>query len=260
MKKKKIIIIVWVVILVLIVISTLLSIFFVSKNKENEKESNINIEELENNFNTIFKNTIYPETEENKTKVYLKYNIETTETGKYKIDTSVPGLEIKSEEAEKINNDIFSSFVRPIAQILNQEGAYIIYNVDYVSYINNNILSIVVKCNLKEGSNPQKIIIRTYNYDMEANQILTLDNVLNIKNINQEEVQNRVFEKVNEEIQKVSAIQNSGYNVYKRDINSEIYKIENTKEFFLGENNVLYIVYPYGNSSYTSEIDLVIFE
>lgn len=258
MRNKKIIITISIIILMLL-ITFILSIFFVNRNNENKQESNINIEELENNFNTLFKNTIYPETEENKAKVYLKYNIETTETGKYKIDTNVPGLEIESEAAKKINDDIFLSFVKPIAEILNREGAYIIYNVDYVSYINNNILSVVIKCNLKEGSNPQKTIIKTYNYDIENDKILELQDVLNIKNLNQEEVQKRVFEKINKEIQKVSAIQNSGYNVYKRDINSKIYKLENTKEIFLGENNVLYIVYSYGNSAYTSEIDLVIF-
>ena len=96
--------------------------------------------------------------------------------------------------------------------------------------------------------------------DMENDKILTLQEIFNKKNLNQEEVQNKIFNKINDEIQKVIAIEDSGYNVYKRDINSEIYKIENVKEYFLGKDNVLYIVYAYGNSDYTSEVDLIIFE
>jgi len=259
MKRKKIIII-SIIAIALIIVSIILITVLTNKNNEKNPESKINIEELENNFNTIFTNTIYPETEENKEKVYLRYNIETTETGKYKIDTNFPMIKIESEVVDEINNDIFASFIRPIAQILDQEDAYKIYNADYVSYVNNNILSVVVKCTLKEGSNPQRAIIRAYNYDMENDRMLELQDILNIKNLNQEEVQNNIFDKINNEIQKVSAIEDGGYNVYKRDINSAIYKLQNTKEYFLGENNVLYILYPYGNSSYTSEIDLVIFE
>lgn len=259
MRNKRTIIIVLVIVLVVIA-SVVLTVFLANKNKAKNKESKINIEELENNFNTIFTNTIYPETEENKQKVYLKYNIETSESGKYKIDTNIPMVEIESEIVDEINNDIFTSFVKPISQILDQEGAYTIYNADYMSYINNNILSVIVKCTLKEGINPQKVIIRTYNYDMENDKILTLQEIFNKKNLNQEEVQNKIFNKINDEIQKVIAIEGSGYNVYKRDINSEIYKIENAKEYFLGEGNVLYIVYAYGNSEYTSEVDLVICE
>ena len=48
------------------------------------------------------------------------------------------------------------------------------------------------------------------------------------------------------------------YNKYIRDINDSMYKVENTKVFFLGEGKALYIVYPYGNSNYTTELDLVI--
>jgi len=260
MKKKKIIIIISIIVLLLVISSIILTVVLGNKKKQNNQEAKINIQELENNFNTIFTNTIYPETEENKEKVYLKYNIETSETGKYKINTKLPIIEIESEVVEEINNDIFISFVKPIGQILDKDGAYTIYNADYASFLNDNILSIIIKCTLKEGSNPQRVIIRTYNYDMENDQNLEIKDIIRIKNLNQEEIENKIFEKINNEIQKINAIKDSGYNVYKRDINSEIYKLENIKEFFLGENNLLYIVYPYGNREYTSEVDLVICE
>lgn len=260
MKNKKTIITISIIVLVLVVTSIILTVVLRHRKKEDTQGTKINLEELENNFNTMFTNTTYPETDENKQKVYSKYNIETAETGKYKINTNIPIIEIESEVVEEINNDIFTSFVNPIVQILDKDGAYILYNADYVSYLNNNVLSVVIKCTLKEGTNPQRVIIKTYNYDMENDKILDLKDILNLKNLNQEEVQNKIFNKINNEIQKISAIKDSGYNIYKRNIDNKIYKLENTNEFFLGENNVLYIVYSYGNSDYTSEIDLVIYE
>ena len=48
-----------------------------------------------------------------------------------------------------------------------------------------------------------------------------------------------------------------GYEIYNRDISRDIYKIENTTEFYLNKN-ALYIIYPYGNETNTSETDLII--
>lgn len=52
-----------------------------------------------------------------------------------------------------------------------------------------------------------------------------------------------------------------GYsNIYTRDLNNDMYKIANSKTFFLGENGKLYIIYAYGNQNFTSEMDIVLFE
>ena len=42
-------------------------------------------------------------------------------------------------------------------------------------------------------------------------------------------------------------------------LNSEIYKIENTQNFFLTQDGYVYIVYAYGNNDYTNEMDIIIF-
>ena len=47
--------------------------------------------------------------------------------------------------------------------------------------------------------------------------------------------------------------------LFERDYTNDIYKVENTTEFFLGKDNFLYLIYAYGNDNYTSELDLVIF-
>ena len=37
-----------------------------------------------------------------------------------------------------------------------------------------------------------------------------------------------------------------------------MYKLENTNNYIIGENGLLYIIYAYGNNNYTSEVDIVI--
>ena len=55
----------------------------------------------------------------------------------------------------------------------------------------------------------------------------------------------------------MESLEKLGYNIYKRDLTNTIYKVENTNEFYyLGDT--IYIIYPYGNDSNTSEMDLVI--
>ena len=52
-----------------------------------------------------------------------------------------------------------------------------------------------------------------------------------------------------------STVNERGTYHYKYD---DIYKIENTKNFFLGKNKTLYLIYAYGNKNYTSEMDIVV--
>ena len=59
------------------------------------------------------------------------------------------------------------------------------------------------------------------------------------------------------EEKKVKDLKQLGYNIYDRDISSDIYNIENTTEFYL-TGSELYLIYAYGNDSQTSEKDLVI--
>ena len=40
-------------------------------------------------------------------------------------------------------------------------------------------------------------------------------------------------------------------------INSSIYKVDNVDNYILGPNGVIYIIYAYGNSNYTTENDII---
>ena len=47
--------------------------------------------------------------------------------------------------------------------------------------------------------------------------------------------------------------------MYERDLKSDIYKVENTENYFLTQDGYVYIVYSYGNNEYTNVVDVIIF-
>ena len=70
-------------------------------------------------------------------------------------------------------------------------------------------------------------------------------------------VQNKIDSDVGIEQNKSQDLQDLGYNVFSRDLKSDIYKVENISEFFIYDSNI-YIIFAYGNEQITSEMDLVI--
>ena len=92
---------------------------------------------------------------------------------------------------------------------------------------------------------------------MRNNKEINLEEVLKIKNIDKSELQSKITDSIKTEQKKVEDLEKLGYNVYSRDVSNDIYKIENSKEFYL-TNDTLYIIYAYGNDNFTSEIDLIV--
>ena len=233
----------------------------VLSTKETVEEIDYN--ELEINFDNIFTNNINSQgnisNEVNYDDIiYLGYDLNGHEAG-YNINAKIPLFKIENEDTKVINKEIYNNFVETIIKIINSVNINTTFNVDYVAYINGDIISLVIRCKYKSGSNPQRIIIQTYNYNLKNNKLVNIDEIIEGKNLNKKEMQKRVSEKIKQKINQNKTIIEQGYNVYLRDENDENYKIENTPNFFLGENNILYLVYAYGNNNYTSEMDLVLF-
>lgn len=134
-----------------------------------------------------------------------------------------------------------------------------VYNLDYVAYLNDEVLSLVIKATLKEGDNPQRTIIKTYNYNVIKNTHVTLGTLINKRHIEQQKVQDKVYDAIKKVISENEALESAGYSVYKRNIQDSRYNLENTDTFFMNQNGYLYLVYCYGNNQYTGELDLVIF-
>ena len=71
------------------------------------------------------------------------------------------------------------------------------------------------------------------------------------------DLQEEINQKIQLKLKKEATLAEQGYNVYRRDVESDIYKIENANEFYI-KDKILYIIYCYGNNSFTSEVDLIV--
>ncbi len=227
-------------------------------------------EKIKTEFNNIFTNTLNYVNKNIKTTatrrdmskdlVYTSNQVSKTEKGKYEMNINIPTVNIVSDNAEQINDEIEKIFVTKATSILSTNGAaYTIYNIDYIAYVNNNILSLAIRATLKEGDNPQRVMFMTYNYNLENGSILTLNDIMQAKGLSNSTVQNKITKEIKEISKKTEDLKNIGYTVYSRNADDSMYKLENTKSYFIGENSYLYILYPYGNTNNTSEVDIVVF-
>ena len=247
MKNKKVLL---AIVTIIIIILILASIYFLKKDKKiyYEEEESVDLDKLESEFEELFNN------QENQY-VETLYNIEEEKTGEYKININIPYVHIQNEIDNKINGQINDIFVNKVLQIINESESYNILTVDYATAINDNILSLAIRCILKEGGKAQRTIIKTYNYDIENLNEVTIMEI--IQEEKTDEIQNKIIEEVEKQIKREETIIAQGYNIYRRDKNSDVYKIENATEFYI-KDNILYIIYSYGNNNYTSEVDLVL--
>lgn len=229
----------------------------------NEEDSNT----LKNKFEDLFINDIeignssqtgsIKKINDDKKIIYRVFEGEKIIENSYNIQVHIPTINIDSEIIKKYNEEINNEFIQKVRDILDTKNKNIIYTVEYVATLENNILSLMIRSDYKEGNNPQKVVIKTYNYDIIEDKELTLQELLQRKNRDLNEVQNTIKQEIEVEQKKAEDLKNLGYNIFSRDINSNMYKIENTDQFFVVEDRI-YIIYPYGNTMQTNEVDLVI--
>lgn len=236
------------------------------------ENKDIDLEKVKIAFNNLFTNEFYkqeyeiPEATEklniNKDYIYAAYEIQKEEDS-YSINVNIPLFNIKSDEGIEINKTtqkIFADKVNEILKKQEESDVYVIYNIDFVAYLNDNILSLVIKSTLKEGKKAQRVMVQTYNYDIKKKEIPTFKDILKLNDITDEEAEDLILEQVTYAYNKSKAVSTAtSQSIYNRDLDSKIYQVENIKNFFIGENGKIYVVYAYGNSNYTSEMDIIEF-
>lgn len=243
--------------------------------QENTIQNQISVTEenkqLAANFKSLFQNKLdYQEsnvntigvtkTDSSKDIVYTIVSTKRVVDNRYDIDLNIPIINISGNTSvERFNQKIQSLFVDKANDIMKNATQNTIYSIDYMSYVNTNILSLVIRSTLKEGNNPQREIVQTYNYNLSTNEEISLEQILEIKGINKKTVESTVASQVELANGEAEKLKRLGYNVYTRDLTSSIYKLENTDNYMLGPNNKLYIIYPYGNANFTDEMDVIVF-
>lgn len=212
--------------------------------------------------NDFINNSTYEVQKANDSKdiVYSAYDIQKKEE-LYEVDIHLPVINISGDVPASFNKITQSVFADEASKILNKKYTEkVIYDVNYISYINDNILSLAIKSTLKRGNNPQREIIQTYNYNLETGEKVELVDVLTKRNIVQSECQNKINQVVSKAQEEAQILVKSGYQVYNRDLSNSIYQLSNISNFFLGSTGELYIIFAYGNQNFTAEMDVVLYE
>ena len=238
-------------------------IFGVSQIKSKTEEEE---QTLKTNFDNLFLNSLeitgdinadIKKQDESKDYVVTTYEKRETVSGKYEMSVFIPYINIDNDTINQYNNEIKEIFQDKAESILETEGQNVLYTVDYQGYIENNILTVIIKSSLKQGASAQQLIVQTYNYDLVNNKEITLNDEIDMLALNKTAVQNKIRSKIKAEQDKAEALQELGYEIYNRDSESDYYSIDNSNIFFVHDQN-LYIIYPYGNDALTSEMDIVI--
>ena len=239
------------------VVDNMFGINKITKRTE-EEEAN-----LKANFENIFDNQIEDKGEykiqkvkQDENLVYTNYTKE-DKNEKHEIDVNLPYININNEETDNFNKEIENTFKGKAEEILKDSNQNIIYIVKYKAYVENNILSLVIYSDLKQNTSAQRVIVQTFNFDLKENKKLTLEDVIDSFDLKKADVQNKINIDIQKEQKKSEDLIKLGYNIFSRDINSDIYKVENASEYFVYNNNI-YIIFAYGNNKMTSEKDIVI--
>lgn len=278
MKNQKIIFILIGLFCIFALIAGIYTQFFIGNSNNNIQESNISNanevktksqEEIKEQFSELFTNELInngydvlniEKNDSTKDIVYSAYDISKQEEN-YEINIHLPVINIKGSVPVNFNKITQSIFADKASEIMsNKYTEKVIYSVDYIAYINENILSLIIESTLKQGNNPQRVVVQTYNYNLQTQEEVKAVEILSKKGIIQSDCKNKINEVITKAQEEAQILVNSGYTVYNRDLSNDMYKLENISTFFLDDNENLYIVFAYGNQNFTSEMDIILFE
>lgn len=93
---------------------------------------------------------------------------------------------------------------------------------------------------------------------MESNKLLSLNDIIENKNLDKNQIQDNINTQIKKQKDYEKSLVDLGYEIYTRNEDDDMYKLENTNNFILGEKSHLYIIYAYGNNNFTSETDIII--
>lgn len=187
---------------------------------------------------------------------------------KFNVVTRIPciNLSVKQDNGEnikEINQSIQDTFCAIVNKITKgQYSENVIYSGDYAGFIYDNQLSLVIRSKMKVGNNTQDMIVKTYNIDLNTLKNLNLEEELSKRGYSVEKAEGIIKDAIKAKNKYAEDLKSSNLTPYERNVNSDMYKIENTTEFFITNKGDLYVVYSYGNSDSqdTTEKDVIKFE
>ena len=225
--------------------------------------------ELKANFSKLFTNQLHvykdsddvdvSKIENGKSLVYKGYSIENEDENYYQVNIDLPIININTNKVKQINKEIKEDYYDKANNIMRTAKSYTVYKVSYVSYINEGVLSVVIRETYKSGNTAETVIVKTYNYSIPDDKELSLNDLIKLKKTDKETVQKTIDETIEIEYNNALAIEEEFGSTYKRDLKNEIYKVDNAISYFLTDDGYVYIIYAYGEYADTNEMDIVIF-
>lgn len=213
-------------------------------NQLNNLQENLNVQKIVDQYDIVFSPYNYQKENENS-----------------EISVNIPQININNDYVKAFNTKLQENYKSTAEMFVNQVSSInLVYTIDYVAYIQNNILSLAIRINFKEGSKSQKTKIETFNYNIAEGREATLEEILSLKGITADAAEEKIKTEIQNTQEKNQNLIESGYSIYQRDYTSNMYEISNSKNFLYGKDGMLYVIYAYGNDEDTSEKDLVIFK
>ena len=230
-------------------------------------DSNEEINELKADFNNLFTNEFKMDQqaiikndlkiEKDKELVYTYYKKDEKSGNNYTLDVEIPYININNETAKRFNEKIQKSFQQPAEDILHTEERNIIYTTNYTAFLENDILTVAILSTFKEGDGAQRTIFNTYNYNIKNNKEATIADFMSIKDIDENTLANSIKSEIKRSQEKIKQLKELGYDIFERNVTDEMYDVKNISNCFIYDDH-LYIIYAYGNTNTTSEMDIVI--
>ena len=216
-------------------------------------------------FNELLTNSIqnYDDKYQNKKEsltndlVYTGFEKSESSGQDYDIQVKIPYINVKGNEIKKFNNEIKSTFIDKVDAIMNNKNKHSTYSVQYGSYLQDGILSVVIKAEIQEGTSAQRTIIKTYNYDLDNNKKVDFEELLKQKSVSQTHAQDRINKEAQAGEKKAQDYKSMGYDIYERNLDDKMYKIENVDEFYFHDGTI-YVIFAYGNNKFTNEVDIAV--
>lgn len=181
------------------------------------------------------------------------------QNGKYSIAVHLPIININSQITNGYNTATSQNFATKVGMIKSaqQVSDFTIYETSYTGFVNNDILSIAIMASLKQGNNAQRIIVQTYNYNLSTGKEVKINDIIQNRGLDTTAVNKKINSEIRKAQETAESVSQTGYDVYKRNLDNEMYNISNVNSFIQGPDGELYIIYAYGNTNNTSEIDVI---
>ena len=204
--QRKIIYIIISIFCVFAVLAAVVDQISISSGSKNKISSENTVEEekqaqIKQDFNSMFDNTVHYNNYDTssikkqvvgKDIVYSVYDIEETKADKYEVDIHLPLINIDNDVASSFNSTTQEVFANKATEVLNNTSdTAIIYSVNYTGFVSGDILSVILKSTLKEPENPQRVIVKTYNYNLKTNKEVSILDAIKQKGITQDVVKTK---------------------------------------------------------------------